>query len=51
MRVKGEGPIPTRIMLVGEAPGEQEEASGQPFIGAAGHELNRMLHEVGLMRS
>jgi len=51
MRVKGEGPIPARIMLVGEAPGEQEERSGTPFCGSSGQELNRMLHEVGIMRS
>jgi DNA polymerase len=51
MRVKGEGPIPSRIMIVGEAPGEQEERTGVPFAGAAGQELNRMLHEVGILRS
>jgi len=51
MKVRGEGPIPSRIMLVGEAPGEQEERAGVPFVGASGHELNRMLHEAGIMRS
>lgn len=51
MRVKGDGPIPTRIMLVGEAPGEQEEREGRPFVGASGAELNRMLHEAGISRS
>lgn len=51
MRVKGEGPIPSRIMLVGEAPGAQEEAAGVPFVGASGQELNRMLQEAGIMRS
>ncbi len=51
MRVKGEGPIPSRIMLVGEAPGEQEERAGTPFVGASGQELNRMLQEAGIMRS
>lgn len=51
MRVKGEGPIPSRIMLIGEAPGEQEERAGTPFVGASGQELNRMLHEAGIMRS
>ena len=51
MRVKGDGPIPSRIMLVGEAPGENEEREGRPFVGASGMELNRMLHEVGIMRS
>lgn len=51
MRVRGEGPIPSRIMLIGEAPGEQEERSGVAFAGSAGAELNRMLQEVGIMRS
>lgn len=47
----GDGPIPARIMLVGEAWGEQEELHGRPFVGASGEELNRMLHEVGILRS
>lgn len=38
-------------MLVGEAPDENEERSGTPFVGASGQELNRMLHEAGIMRS
>lgn len=48
--VMPEGPIPARIMIVGEAPGVDEERSGLPFQGASGQELNRMLHEVGIMR-
>lgn len=51
MKVRGEGPIPTRVMIVGEAPGEQEERAGTPFLGASGQELNRMLQEAGIMRS
>lgn len=51
MRVKGEGPIPSRIMLVGEFPSERDLSAGVPFSDAAGQELNRMLHEVGIMRS
>jgi len=51
MKVRGDGPIPTRVMLVGEAPGENEEREGRPFVGASGQELNRMLHEAGIMRS
>ena len=38
-------------MLVGEAPSEQEEREGHPFGGAAGMELNRLLHEASIMRS
>jgi uracil-DNA glycosylase/DNA polymerase I-like protein with 3'-5' exonuclease and polymerase domains len=51
IRVQGNGPIPTRVMLVGEAPGEEEERRGEPFVGASGMELNRMLHEAGILRS
>ena len=47
----GDGPIPARIMLVGEAWGSDEDALGRPFVGASGQELNRMLGEAGLMRS
>ena len=48
---RGDGPIPARIMLVGEAWGEEEDRLGIPFVGASGQELNRMLHEAGIMRS
>lgn len=51
MKVRGTGPIPSRIMIVGEAPGEQEERTGEPFVGASGQELNRMLAEAGIIRS
>lgn len=45
------GPSGARIMLVGEAPGEQEVLRGAPFVGASGNCLNEMLHEAGIMRS
>jgi DNA polymerase len=38
-------------MIVGEAPGEQEDQSGEPFVGAAGQLLDRMLSAVGLSRA
>lgn len=38
-------------MLVGEAPGVEEERTGLPFVGASGNELDRMLHEAGLNRA
>lgn len=38
-------------MLVGEAWGEHEDQLKTPFVGPSGSELNRMLHEVGLLRS
>lgn len=51
MRCKPEGPTNAKIMLVGEAPGAQEEALGRPFVGSSGKELDRMLEEAGLQRS
>ena len=39
-----------RIMLIGEAPGEQEDATGQPFVGPAGQLLTHMLKAIGLDR-
>lgn len=51
MQVPGEGPVPARVMIVGEAPGFEEERSGHPFVGASGRELDKMLHEAALLRS
>lgn len=45
------GPCPAKIMIVGEAPGADEERIGKPFIGASGFELDRMLGEAGILRS
>jgi uracil-DNA glycosylase family 4 len=38
------------IMIVGEAPGEHEDAQGEPFVGAAGQLLDQMLTALGLSR-
>ncbi len=48
--VPGEGPVPARIMLIGEAPGKQEDVSGRPFVGRAGAILNEMLGSAGIRR-
>lgn len=45
------GPCPARIMIVGEAPGENEEREGIPFVGYSGQGLNRMLQEAGISRA
>lgn len=37
-----------RLMVVGEGPGAQEDASGQPFVGRAGQLLDQMLSSVGI---
>lgn len=51
MLVRPDGPIPSRIMVCAEAPGADEERQGIPLVGSSGQELNRMLHEAGIMRS
>jgi len=49
--VFGEGRSDARLMFVGEAPGRDEDATGQPFIGRAGKLLTRMIVAMGLERS
>lgn len=51
MKCKSDGPIPARILIVGEAPGEREESEGVPFVGASGWELTKMLQEAGITRT
>jgi uracil-DNA glycosylase family 4 len=48
--VFGEGPSAARLVLLGEAPGEDEDAQGRPFVGTAGQALDRLLASVGLDR-
>lgn len=48
--VFGEGPIHPRLMLIGEAPGEQETLQGRPFVGKAGRNLDRFLELAALRR-
>lgn len=50
LAVPGEGPPDARIMLIGEGPGEQEDRTGRPFVGAAGKLLNQLLLRAGLRR-
>lgn len=40
-----------RVMLIGEAPGREEDLSGLPFVGRSGQLLDRMLAAIGLDRS
>ena len=49
--VPGEGPADARIMLIGEAPGWNEDQQGRPFIGAAGKFLEELLAAAALKRS
>jgi uracil-DNA glycosylase len=48
--VFGTGPVPARVMLVGEQPGDQEDVQGEPFVGPAGRILDRALEEAGIDR-
>lgn len=48
--VPGVGPLSADVMLVGEAPGEQEVSQGEPFVGQAGQQLDRALEAIGYDR-
>ena len=48
--VGGSGPLDARIVMVGEAPGVEEERLGRPFIGASGELLTSIMHNMGLAR-
>ena len=49
--VFGEGRPHSTLALVGEQPGDQEDKQGHPFVGPAGHLLDRALHESGIERA
>ncbi len=48
--VFGTGNPRAEIVVIGEAPGAEEDARGEPFVGAAGQLLTRMLAAIGLQR-
>jgi len=48
--VFGEGPKNASIMLIGEQPGDYEDAAGKPFVGPAGKIMDRALDEAGIDR-
>jgi uracil-DNA glycosylase family protein len=49
--VFGEGRKASRVMLVGEQPGDKEDQAGEPFVGPAGRELDRGLEAAGIARA
>ena len=51
MKVLGTGPSSAQVLIIGEAPGKEEEARGEPFIGQSGVELTKMIQQVGFLRS
>ena len=51
LTVPGSGPAGAEIMLVGEAPGREEDLKGLPFVGRAGKLLEEALNQADLSRS
>lgn len=49
--VNGAGPADADLLFVGEAPGEQEDQEGEPFVGRSGDVLEEALRENGLARA
>lgn len=48
--VFGDGSAQAQIVLIGEAPGEQESIQGRPFVGKAGKILDEFLENTGILR-
>jgi len=48
--VFGEGPVPARLMFVGEQPGDREDRAGKPFVGPAGGIFSKALGAAGIDR-
>ena len=49
--VFGEGRRDAKVMMIGEAPGEQESLQGRPFVGKAGKNLDAFLAQAGMDRA
>ncbi len=49
--VPGEGATNPKLMIIGEAPGAQEDGSGHPFVGRAGQYLDKWLKAINLDRT
>ena len=48
--VPGTGPCPADVMIVGEAPGFNEDRQGEPFVGRAGQYLDKWLDAIEISR-
>ncbi|MFN4133890.1 MAG: uracil-DNA glycosylase family protein [Candidatus Hadarchaeales archaeon] len=48
--VPGEGPVPSKIVFCGEAPGASEDRLGRPFVGAAGRFLDKLFKMAKIKR-
>jgi len=49
--VFGEGSSNAKVMLIGEAPGADEDAQGRPFVGLSGQMLSKVMKDAGMDRS
>jgi DNA polymerase len=49
--VFGEGPPDARLVFIGEQPGDHEDKDGHPFVGPAGHLLDRAFEAAGIDRT
>jgi DNA polymerase len=50
LAVPGDGKTSARVLLIGEAPGREEDETGHPFVGAAGRFLDHVLEGTGINR-
>jgi uracil-DNA glycosylase family 4 len=50
LRVVGDGPTDAPIVIIGEAPGAEEEIAGRPFVGPSGSMLDAWLASAGIIR-
>ena len=50
LAVPGDGKPTAKVMIIGEAPGREEDESGHPFVGSAGRYLDHVLEGTGLNR-
>jgi uracil-DNA glycosylase family 4 len=48
--VFGEGSSNAKLVFIGEAPGEEEDIQGRPFVGKAGKLLDQLIEHIGLKR-
>src|SRR5437879_1307041 len=51
LAVPGDGKPSAQVMIIGEAPGKEEDQSGHPFVGSAGRFLNSVLEGTGIDRT
>ncbi len=49
--VAGEGPLDAKVIVIGQAPGRNEDIEGRPFVGISGKLLDNLINKSGLKRS